>query len=108
MICNRVDDRTPETILNNFISGLKPDIQHELAIMKPSTISSAISQAKLVEDKLATFRTPSSFRPQTIDPTATVPYPPPPWITLLPPSSPKPLCSPSLPHHRNYHLTSAI
>jgi len=42
----------PEVLLNCFISGLIPEIRHELAVLKPSTITQAIGLAKLVEVKI--------------------------------------------------------
>ncbi|RZB52998.1 hypothetical protein D0Y65_049166 [Glycine soja] len=51
-LCNRVIGLKPESTLNCFISGLQPEIRHELAVFHPSSISHAISLAKLIEDKL--------------------------------------------------------
>lgn len=48
---NRVLGLPTEAILNCFISGLYPDIQNELAIQKPHSISQAIGLAKLIEAK---------------------------------------------------------
>ncbi|KAL0413690.1 UNVERIFIED_CONTAM: putative mitochondrial protein [Sesamum radiatum] len=63
-LCNRVIGLPPESILNCFISALRPDIQRELAILRPSSISQAIGLAKLVEAKLAdTRRVYPPFRP---------------------------------------------
>ncbi|GKA18118.1 hypothetical protein Tco_0697955 [Tanacetum coccineum] len=41
----------PEALLNCFVSGLRHDIQQELAILRPHTITQAIGLAKLIEDK---------------------------------------------------------
>nr|DAD41876.1 TPA_asm: hypothetical protein HUJ06_016199 [Nelumbo nucifera] len=85
-ICNRIDDLSPQTILNCFISGLKSEIQRELAVVKPTTISSALSFAKLREDKLSStplIHTTPKRRPQPS-------FPPPPSITLLPSPSTNP------------------
>ncbi|XP_058757747.1 uncharacterized protein LOC131631003 [Vicia villosa] len=49
---NQVVGLSHEAILNCFISGLLPEIQNELAIHKPSSISQAIGLAKLIESKL--------------------------------------------------------
>ncbi|XP_058753077.1 uncharacterized protein LOC131626262 [Vicia villosa] len=49
---NQVVGLPPLAILNCFISGLNIDIQHELAILKPTSISQAIGLAKLIESKL--------------------------------------------------------
>ena len=42
---------TIEALLNCFLSGLRQDIQQELSILHPHTITHAISLAKLIEDK---------------------------------------------------------
>ncbi|XP_058733199.1 uncharacterized protein LOC131604800 [Vicia villosa] len=49
---NKVVGLPAEAILNCFISGLQQDIQNELAIHKPTSISHAIGLAKLIEAKL--------------------------------------------------------
>ncbi|KAL9460236.1 hypothetical protein AB3S75_003442 [Citrus x aurantiifolia] len=54
-ICNRVTNLHPDAILDCFISGLKPTIQNELAIHKPSNLPDAITLAKLIEDKLLSY-----------------------------------------------------
>nr|GEU78210.1 hypothetical protein [Tanacetum cinerariifolium] len=41
----------PEALLNCFILGLRQDIQQELFILRPHTITQAIGLAKLIEDK---------------------------------------------------------
>nr|GEY35691.1 RNA-directed DNA polymerase, eukaryota [Tanacetum cinerariifolium] len=41
----------PKALLNCFVLGLREDIQQELAILRPHTITQAISLAKLIEDK---------------------------------------------------------
>lgn len=46
---NQVVGLSHEDILNCFISGLIPEIQNELAIHKPVSISQAIGLAKLIE-----------------------------------------------------------
>ncbi|XP_058769067.1 uncharacterized protein LOC131642924 [Vicia villosa] len=48
---NQVVGLSQEALLNCFISGLNPEIQHELAIHKPTYISQAIGLAKLIESK---------------------------------------------------------
>ncbi|KAL0373214.1 UNVERIFIED_CONTAM: Retrovirus-related Pol polyprotein from transposon.6 [Sesamum calycinum] len=50
-LCNRVVGLPPESILNYFISGLRPNIQWELAVLRPSSISQAVGLAKLIEAK---------------------------------------------------------
>ncbi|XP_058746775.1 uncharacterized protein LOC131619725 [Vicia villosa] len=49
---NQVHGLPPDAILNCFISSLNLDIQHEMAIHKPTSISQAIGLAKLIESKL--------------------------------------------------------
>nr|GME10415.1 retrotransposon-related protein [Ipomoea batatas] len=55
-VSNRVSDFHPDALFDCFISGLKPMIQHELAVLRPATLSDAIALAKLVEDKLRDSR----------------------------------------------------
>lgn len=55
-LCNKVIDLTPTAILNCFISGLKVELQHEIAILRPATISQAIGLAKRVESKIQASR----------------------------------------------------
>ncbi|GJS84533.1 ty3-gypsy retrotransposon protein [Tanacetum coccineum] len=50
-LSNCVIGLPPEALLNCFISGLRLDIQQELAILRPYTITQAIGLAKLIEDK---------------------------------------------------------
>ncbi|KAL0438992.1 UNVERIFIED_CONTAM: Retrovirus-related Pol polyprotein from transposon.6 [Sesamum latifolium] len=50
-LCNRVVSLPPESVLNCFISGLRADIQHEMVVFQPSSISQAIGLAKLLEAK---------------------------------------------------------
>ena len=55
-LSNCVIGLSQESSLNCFISGLRVDIQQEIAIHKPQTISQAIGLAKLIEDKLDDYR----------------------------------------------------
>ncbi|GJS51779.1 ty3-gypsy retrotransposon protein [Tanacetum coccineum] len=55
-ICYRVSSLAPSSILNCFISRLKYEIQRELKLLKPTTITEAIGQAKLIEDKLRDYK----------------------------------------------------
>lgn len=55
-ISNRIVGLNFESLLNCFLSGLKDDIQRELAILKPQSLSQAIDLAKLVEDKFTDSR----------------------------------------------------
>ncbi|KAL0404604.1 UNVERIFIED_CONTAM: hypothetical protein Sradi_2101200 [Sesamum radiatum] len=75
-LCNRVVGLPSEAILNCFISGLRSNIQCELAVLQPSSISQAVGLAKLLEAKFLDAR-PSR-----------VPAPPP--IPRLPPLLPAP------------------
>ncbi|GJY29555.1 ty3-gypsy retrotransposon protein, partial [Tanacetum coccineum] len=59
-LSNRVTGLSPETLKNCFILGLKPEIQSELAILKPITLHEACGLAQLVEDKLTHQPKPKS------------------------------------------------
>lgn len=61
-ISNRVLGLSVESLLNCFISGLRADIQRELAILQPHSITQAIGLAKLVEAKILDSK-PSYARP---------------------------------------------
>ena len=50
-LSNCVIGLPPEALLNCFLSGLRQDIQQELSILRPHTITHAIGLAKLIEDK---------------------------------------------------------
>nr|GFB97886.1 hypothetical protein [Tanacetum cinerariifolium] len=58
-------------LLNCFMSGLRPDIQQEIAIYHPTTLHQTYGLAKLIEDKLAATQSQftSSTRPPFIAPT---------------------------------------
>ncbi|GJZ95315.1 retrotransposon gag protein, partial [Tanacetum coccineum] len=58
-------------LLNCFISGLRPDIQQEIAIYHPTTLHQTYGLAKLIEDKLAATQSQftSSTGPPFISPT---------------------------------------
>ncbi|KAL0409944.1 UNVERIFIED_CONTAM: hypothetical protein Slati_3584100 [Sesamum latifolium] len=85
-LCNRVVGLPPESILNCFISGLRSDIQHELAVLQPSSISQAVGLAKLVEAKLLDARPIRAVHPHAVPRT--------------PPLLPAPRPGPSLPIRR--------
>ncbi|KAK9186598.1 hypothetical protein WN944_017986 [Citrus x changshan-huyou] len=94
-ICNRVTNLHPDAILDCFISGLKPTIQNELAIHKPSNLLDAIALAKLIEDKLQSYNQKSiSWKPtNTPIPTTTrnetnIRLDPRPPLLPLPPPNP--------------------
>ncbi|KAL4584148.1 hypothetical protein LXL04_008739 [Taraxacum kok-saghyz] len=60
-LSNRVTDLGPEALLNCFLSGLRADIQNEIAIHHPTSLHQAYGLAKLVEDKLyAQFQSPDA------------------------------------------------
>ncbi|KAL0282852.1 UNVERIFIED_CONTAM: hypothetical protein Sangu_2925800 [Sesamum angustifolium] len=80
--CNRVFGLPPQSVLNCFISGLRPDIQWEVLMFQLSSISQAIGLAKLFEAKALHAR---SLRI------------PPPWLPALLPAPPP---CPALPLHR--------
>lgn len=85
-LCNRVVGLPHQAILDCFLSSIKPEIQYELAILKPGSISDAIGLAKLVESKLLATRTYTFHRPSPK-------YPPAPTSNpnqqLLPPPNPR-------------------
>jgi len=51
-IRNRVMGLHPEMILNYFISGLLPEIQREIAVLQPISITQAMGLTKLLESKI--------------------------------------------------------
>lgn len=74
-----------EAILNCFISGLTPDIQNEIAILKPTSISQAIGLAKLIESKIKDSK--PKFHKHFSNPIPkSNPAPP---ISTTPPTAPK-------------------
>ncbi|MCH81146.1 hypothetical protein A2U01_0001927 [Trifolium medium] len=83
-LCNRVTGLPSLAIVDCFISGLKPEIHHELAIHQPQSISHAIGLAKLIESKTLATRAPTAPFQKT----------PPPKPPLLPTPSSK-LLSPT-------------
>lgn len=62
----RITNLPPEMLLNCFIFGLKPQIKHEILLLRPNTITDAIEMAKLIENKqmenMAFFNRNSSFK----------------------------------------------
>ncbi|KAK4385968.1 hypothetical protein Sango_2720800 [Sesamum angolense] len=80
-LCNRVVGLPPKSILNCFIFGLRPDIQRELAVLRPSSISKAVGLAKLIEAKSADARCSST----PASPPASPSLPP---LLLAPPQNP--------------------
>nr|GEX51401.1 Ty3/gypsy retrotransposon protein [Tanacetum cinerariifolium] len=72
-ISNYVTGLSSEALLNCFLSGLRADIQNELAILHPTSLHQAYGLAKLTEDKInlakphfpttRTYTNPSSSTP---------------------------------------------
>ncbi|KAH9666617.1 hypothetical protein KPL70_020713 [Citrus sinensis] len=97
-IYNRVTNLHPDAILDCFISGLKPTIQNELAIHKPSNLPDAIALAKLIEDKLLSYNqkfiswksTNTPIPIPTRNETNIWPDPRPPLLPLPPPNPSNP------------------
>ncbi|GKB20454.1 ty3-gypsy retrotransposon protein [Tanacetum coccineum] len=52
-LSNRVNGLSGQTLKNIFISGLKKEIQNEIALLKPISLHQAYGQARLLEEKLA-------------------------------------------------------
>lgn len=51
-VSNRVTGLSQEALRNCYISGLRSDIQNELALHRPTTLYEACSLSRLIEDKL--------------------------------------------------------
>lgn len=51
-VSNRVTGLSREALKNCYISGLRTDVQNELALHKPGSLHEACALAKLIEDKL--------------------------------------------------------
>lgn len=83
-VCNRVIGLPTVAILDCFISGLRTEIQHEMAITQPSTISQDIGLAKLIESKLAASRHTTSYPRHNHPKHHPPPQPPLPTTPLLP------------------------
>jgi len=91
-LCNRVTTLPQSVVLDCFIYGLKPEIQHEMAIIRPTLISQAIGLAKLIEAKNAASKPYQHYTKNNHQKPAN---------TLN-----SNLSNPSFPHHRNvwpYH-----
>ena len=50
-LANRVQGVTSEALIDCFIGGLKPDIQHDVIAQSPATLLCCVSFAKLFEEK---------------------------------------------------------
>lgn len=59
-ISNRVVGLSAEALLNCLISGLRPDIQLEMAVLQPHSLSQSIGLAKLLETKFLEAKKPLS------------------------------------------------
>ena len=57
-LSNKVDALSESFLLSCFISGLKPNIQHEVALFQPSSLTKAMALAKIQEQKLQLKYTP--------------------------------------------------
>ncbi|KAL4580492.1 hypothetical protein LXL04_016687 [Taraxacum kok-saghyz] len=79
-LSNCVDGLTPIALQNCFISGLRPDIQNEIAIHHPNSLHQTYVLAKLIEDKLQS-QIPASEG-------LSEPLPPIPPLLAAPPSPP--------------------
>ena len=96
---NQVVGLSHDAILNYFISGLASDIQNEIAILKPTSISHAIGVAKLIESKIrdAKPKFQKNFSPNTNRPT---PLNQPTGSTSILPKPATPAQPPNLPIRR--------
>ena len=89
-LSNRILGMPPEMLLNCFILGLKPEIQRELFILKPHSLSHAVGLAKLFESKFQDGRPPQP--PHRFQrPSPPPPITPPPHNPSILPSPPSPL-----------------
>lgn len=57
-LSNRVVGLSAELLFNCFISGLRNEIQREIAVLQPPTLPHAIGMAKLIEAKILDAKTP--------------------------------------------------
>lgn len=55
-LSTRISGLSTTSLLNCFLSGLRDDIQHELYILKPTSLPDAMGLAKMVEDKINAAR----------------------------------------------------
>ncbi|GKE66718.1 reverse transcriptase [Tanacetum coccineum] len=63
---NRVTDISETLLISFFISGLKPTLQRELLVAKPTTLGEAFSLAKVTEAQLEDQRSPTVSHLTTI------------------------------------------
>ena len=57
-LSNKVDGLSESFLLSCFISGLKPNIQHEVASFQPTCLTRAMALAKVQEQKLSLKKVP--------------------------------------------------
>lgn len=93
-LSNCVVGLPPTALLNCFISGLRIDIQQEIAIHHPASLHQAYGLAKLIEDKLTADIPRYSASPRTA-PFSPSPSPPPPSPSTTPALLPTNLSSSS-------------
>lgn len=103
-LSNCVEGLSPTSLLNCFISDLKDEIQHELAVLKPTSLAEAIRLAKLIEAKTQAAKPPFFRHPKPPHvPTTTTP----PSILGPPPAAKPSLTSKPPPSYVIKHLTPA-
>ncbi|GJZ81421.1 ty3-gypsy retrotransposon protein [Tanacetum coccineum] len=64
-LMNRVTDISEALLISFYISGLKPNLQRELLVSKPTTLGEAFSLAKVTEARLDDQRSPTSLTATT-------------------------------------------
>lgn len=88
-IANRIVGLPSKALMNCFISGLKVEIQRELADLHPHSLSHAIGLAKLIEAKINDSRPPPHRFVR--HPTPTNPPNPPPLLAAPPQKNTTPI-----------------
>ncbi|GJS41134.1 ty3-gypsy retrotransposon protein [Tanacetum coccineum] len=64
-LMNRVTDISEALLISFYISGLKPNLQRELLVSKPTTLGEAFSLATVTEARLDDQRSPTSLTATT-------------------------------------------
>ncbi|XP_076903968.1 uncharacterized protein LOC143559194 [Bidens hawaiensis] len=95
-LCNHVVGLSSVALLNCYLSGLKEEIQAELAILKPTTLHQAYGLSKLVEDKLSLAKT-KTYQPKSYSSPSTVNVSSSTTSNTIPPKSDKPPLLPNPP-----------
>ena len=81
---NKVDGLLESFLLSCFVSGLKPQIQHEVVSFQPTSLTKAMALAKVQEQKIQFGKVPPKLfspyppilpTPSTIQPSPTIPKP---------------------------------